>query len=108
MHGANTKIIIHYFLGYMFRFLQNHLRASVNHRKVHSVCTYSYSLRDDLNGRINISRYTFDVNLSLAHAFNLSLESLIDKHKKHDTIFSVLCLVSRAYLVCSFDKPATC
>jgi len=24
----------------MFRFLQNHLQANVNHREVHSVCTY--------------------------------------------------------------------
>ena len=33
--------------GYMFRFIQNHLQASVNYRQVHSLCTYiegSYSV----------------------------------------------------------------
>jgi hypothetical protein len=31
---------LHQFLGYMFRFLQNHLQANVNYMEVHSVCTY--------------------------------------------------------------------
>jgi len=28
------------YFGYMFRFLQNHLQANINHREVHSVFTY--------------------------------------------------------------------
>ena len=35
-----STTITHYFLGYMFRFSQNHLQANVNHREVHSVCTH--------------------------------------------------------------------
>jgi len=33
-HNYNT------FLGSVFRFLQNHFQTNVNHREVHSVCTY--------------------------------------------------------------------
>jgi hypothetical protein len=28
------------FVGYMFRFLQQHLQANVNYREIHSVCTH--------------------------------------------------------------------
>jgi len=31
---------IHQFLGYVSRFLQNHLQRNVNHMEVQSVCTY--------------------------------------------------------------------
>ena len=39
-YSVLTQLQIHWFLGCMFRHLQNHLQANVNYREIHSVCTH--------------------------------------------------------------------